>query len=69
MNSYITYKEQLHTGCKSMFTSNHTIQIHDTLCEEQQQEKKRTNGTSGTKKEELNPNISEIYLLTVLVCV
>ena len=50
MNSYVTYKEQLTTGCKSMSTSNYTKQFHDTLCEEQRQEKKRATGTSGTKK-------------------
>jgi len=50
MNSYITYKEQLPTGCKSMSTSNYTIQIHDTLCEVQWQEKNTATGTSGTTK-------------------
>ena len=28
MNSYVTYKEQLPTGCKSMSTSNYTKQFH-----------------------------------------
>ena len=32
-----------------MCTSYYTIQFHDALCEEQQQEKKRATGTSGTK--------------------
>ena len=50
LNSFVTYKEQLPTGCKSIFTSNYTIQIHNALCEEEQQEKKRATGTSGTKK-------------------
>jgi len=50
MNSYVTYKEQLPSGCKSMSTSNYTKQSHYALCEEQRQEKKRATGTSGTKK-------------------
>jgi hypothetical protein len=33
-----------------MSTSNYTIQIHDALCEEWRQEKKRASGTTGTKK-------------------
>jgi len=49
-NNYIIYKEKLRTGCKSMSSSNYTIQINDALCEEWWQEKKRVTGTSGTKK-------------------
>ena len=49
MNSYTIYKEMLPTGRKSMSTSNYTIKIHDALCEEWWQEKKRTTGTAGTK--------------------
>jgi len=44
------HKEQLPTVCKSMSTSNYTMEIHDALCEEQQQRKKWETGTSGTKK-------------------
>ena len=71
MNSYIIYTEKLPTGCKSMSTSNYTIQIHDALCEEWWQEKKRTTGTAGTKKmQELNQNTSENCLLnSTVVCV
>jgi len=73
MNSYIIYKQKLPTGCKSMSTTNYTIQIHDALCEEWWQEKKRVTATSGSKKmQELNPNTSESYLLNstrVCVCV
>jgi len=51
MNSYtpIIYKGKLPTVCKSMSTSNYTTKIHDALCEEWWQEKKRATGKSGTK--------------------
>ena len=71
-NRYIIYKEKLPTGCKSMSTSNYTIQIDDALCDEWWQEKRRATGTYGTKKKmkELNPNTSENYLLnSTSVCV
>ena len=69
LNCYVTHKEQLPTVCKSMSTSNYTIEIHDALYEEQRQRKKWETGTSGTKKmQELNPNNSENYLLNS-ICV
>ena len=49
MNSYVPFKEQLPTGCKSMSTSNYTTQFHNALWQEWWQEKRRATGTSGTK--------------------
>ena len=50
LNCYVTYIEQLPTECKSMSTSNYTIKIYDTLCEEQRQRKTWESGTFGKKE-------------------
>jgi hypothetical protein len=47
LNSYVTFKENIPTGCKSVSISNYTIKIDDSLGEEWLQEKMEA-GISGT---------------------
>ena len=65
LNSYVPFKEQLPTGCKSMSTSNYTTQFQD---------KTRRGHLEhlAQKMQELNPNTLENYILNrtcVCVCV